>query len=350
MTPPPIGGRATAMTPTEDPLEYRAVFEAAPDGIVIVDAGGRVREVNPRAVELFGWSRDELVGQPIEVLVPKDRRPVHRLEREAYVDSPRARPMGMGLDLVGRRKDGSTFPVEISLSPLETSEGLLVISVVRDVSERNRLRNFGVNALRAAEDERQRIARELHDDTAQRLAALLVQLEVVARIEDPRGRARSLEEVRERVKETADSVRRIARALRPPPLEDLGIVAAIRAHARTIGDSHALDVEVAASGHPALEPETELALYRIVQEALANVVRHADAGRARVEIDANDGRVVTTIEDDGRGFRWPEVGDRGLGLIGMEERARRAGGRLSIETSPGEGTRVTVEIPAREAP
>ena len=333
--------------------EYRAVFRAAPDGILVVDSGGVIRDVNPRALEQFGYERDELIGLEVEALVPEAQRGLHREQRGEYTEDPHARPMGAGLDLAGRRKDGSTFPAEISLSPMETDEGLHVISVVRDVSERKRLRDFGVGALRAAEDERHRIARELHDDTAQRLAAMLVRLRIAIREEEEGARNRMLEEIREDVLDTAESVRRIARGLRPPVLDEVGVVAAIRSHVEALRKAYGFEIEVEADEpERRLSADAELALYRIVQEALANVVRHAGAERARVRLGAADGHVIATVEDDGRGFRLEETTapPSGLGLVGMRERARNAGGRLEIDSEPGQGTRVRVELPYPRTP
>ena len=159
--------------------DYRAVFESAPDGIVVDDDKGRIVDVNPCVLTQFGYSAGELVGEPVEILVPESQREAHERRRDRFQAQPASRPMGAGLVLVGRRKDGSGFPVEISLSPWKTNDGDFVIGVIRDETERSQLRAFGREALRAAEEERSRISRELHDDTAQRLAALLVHLRLV---------------------------------------------------------------------------------------------------------------------------------------------------------------------------
>jgi PAS domain S-box-containing protein len=331
--------------------EYRAVFEAAPDGIVIVDRDGRIRDLNPSAERLFGYVRDELLGRSIEDLVPEEVRDVHGREREAYQEAPRARPMGIGLDLRGRRKDGSDVPVEISLSPMRTMRGRFVIAIVRDRTERERLRAFGAGSLRAAEDERLRIARELHDDTAQRLAALLVRLRVARGAPSGEKRERLLDEVHQEIVDAADAVRRIARGLRPPSLDEVGLEAAIRSLARAIHEAHALPIEIESVPEregSRLKPDAELALYRIVQEALSNVVRHAGASRVRVVLERRDERTIVVVEDDGRGFDprgEADPGGRGLGLVGMAERARYLGGRVGIESERGQGTRVTVEVP-----
>ena len=138
--------------------EYRAIFEALPDGCLVVDSQGRIRDLNPQAEALFGWSREDLLGQPVEVLVPEAQRPGHEHHRVGYAADSHVRPMGAGLDLSGLRQDGSQFPAEISLSPWTSAAGdARVICCVRDVSERRRLQDFSEGMLRATEDERRRI-------------------------------------------------------------------------------------------------------------------------------------------------------------------------------------------------
>lgn len=331
---------------------YRAVFEAAPDGIVLVDGEGRIRDVNPKAEALFGYEAGELLGQPVEILVPEAARGRHRRDREGFEADLRARPMGIGLELRGRRKNGDTVPLEISLSPLQTPEGLLVIGTIRDVTQRRRLRQFGFGALRAAEEERRRIARELHDDTAQRLAAILLRLRLLSAERTGPDRDRLVEEVRSELREAAEAVRRIARGLRPPALEDAGVGTAIRAHVRARlaegGPEAKLDLDPV---DDVLDEESKLVLYRIVQEALSNVLRHAEASRVGIRVEVTGQRVVAQVRDDGCGFDpqfRPGEDGRGLGLMGMRERATLVGGRVFVESAPGAGTCIRVEIPLRQ--
>lgn len=332
------------------PGGYRAVFDAAPDGILIVDAEGVIREVNRAAVDMFGHPPDELRGRPVEVLVPPEVREHHAAHRAGYVREPRPRPMGIGMELRGARRDGSLFPVEISLSPLRTDAGLYVIATVRDLTERLRLRRFGTESLRAMEEERHRIARELHDDMAQRLSTLLVTVRLLFRMESEDERERTLEDMREMLLETAEGMRRIARGLRPPALADAGLDAAIRGHIREVKRSTRLEVDLSVDAvDPLLGPDRRLVVYRVVQEALSNVVRHAEVGRAAVDIERRDENVVAIIRDEGRGFEAAarEPGE-GLGLIGMEERAEMVGGTLHVESRPGEGTTVRLEVPLED--
>ena len=332
--------------------EYRAIFEAFPDGCLVVDSEGRIRDLNPQAEALFGWPRDDLLGKSVEVLVPQDQRPGHEHHRTGYAADPHSRPMGAGLDLSGLRRDGSRFPAEVSLSPWTSADGEeRVICCVRDVSERKRLRDFSEGMLRATEDERRRIARELHDDTAQRLATLILRVRVLAEEADGETRRTLLGEIREEIVETVEGVKRIARGLRPPELGEVGLAAALQSHVRGLREGTGFDVELeVALVDSLLDSNERLLIYRVVQEALSNVMRHADVQVARLVVDIDDGTVFAEVSDSGRGFELggSHEGGGGLGLLGMQERANMFGARLLIETAPGEGTRVRLELPKTE--
>ena len=333
--------------------DYHAIFLAAPDGYLVVDAEGTIREVNPKAVALFGWAREELLGRPVELLVPDSLGARHQSHRGDFMEHPRDRPMGAGLDLRGRRKDGTTFPVEISLSPwVKNGGGVRVICAVRDMTDQRRLLDFSAGALRATEDERRRIARELHDDTAQRLATLILRLRTLTLEQDASARVVLAEEIRQEIVETADDVKRISRGLRPPELEEVGLALAVRAHVRSLKERLGFTVEADLEEVDAfLSLSGKLAVYRIVQEALSNARRHAGAGRTALRLRVDEGHVVAEVTDDGRGFDPTSrmEFDRGLGLVGMRERASMVGGRLVIESAPGAGTTVRAYIPLCKA-
>lgn len=216
---------------------------------------------------------------------------------------------------------------------------------------------FTHRVVTAQEEERRRIARDLHDDTGQALTSLLIRLRVLAKAHDIRDMAavqQGLEELREMAAQAMENVRRMARQLRPAALDDLGLVAALREHIRETADSLGIPIDFqVANDEMRLAPEVELVLYRVVQEALTNVARHARATRAAVTLGAHDGLVTATVEDDGCGFDVKGVlasQDQGLGLFGMQERASLVGGRLRIDSEPGRGTRVVIEAAAGSAP
>ncbi len=327
---------------------YRTVFQAAPDAILVIDERGRIQEVNDEAERLFGYSKGDLEGKSVEILVPHSVRERHRGQRKDYAVDPRPRPMGIGRELFALRKDGTQIHVEISLSPLRTPDGLHTVAIARDLTERRRLKDFGTGALTAMEDERRRIARELHDETAQSIAAVVIRLKLLMKKGIGGGEAGELAELRNVLHDTVEGIRRIARGLRPPELEDVGLEAAIRSHVREFHPEGRVEMDFTAS-EPSLEEGGDLVAYRIVQEALANAVRHSGADRIRMSMGRDEsGRFLSiVIEDDGCGFRLDVESDpgAGLGLMGMRERAQLAGGSLEIDSRPGRGTRVRALLP-----
>jgi two-component system sensor histidine kinase UhpB len=218
---------------------------------------------------------------------------------------------------------------------------------------RRRLRDVAARALRATEEERKRIARELHDGTAQALAAIRVQLRVARAMTDPDLREGQLNGVSAEIGEAIEEVRRMARGLRPPSLDMLGLATAIESYARPVAEAAGLEIEFqlpAVAG--VVAPDAELALYRIMQEALSNVVHHAGAGRVQIRLRKVDRALQLLIEDDGSGFVVTQAFDeegRGLGLFGMQERASYVGGGVDITSVPGSGTRIVVSLPIAEA-
>jgi two-component system, NarL family, sensor histidine kinase UhpB len=197
-------------------------------------------------------------------------------------------------------------------------------------------------ALAGQESERVRIARELHDEVGQRLTAIVLQLERVARDTG----AVEVAEAREGARETLEEVREIARRLRPEVLDDLGLGSALAALTIDVSRRTRLRIDrQVAPGLRVLDPEEELVIYRVAQEALTNVARHSGAKRARVELRSNEGEVELVVQDDGRGLD-PEGGE-GSGLLGMRERAVLVGATFSIEVGEVGGTTVRLRLAAR---
>jgi signal transduction histidine kinase len=218
-------------------------------------------------------------------------------------------------------------------------------AVAVDLSERVARDALG-RAVEAQELERRRLARELHDQTGQNLTSVLLGLKAIEEAEDAEERARALASVRQQVVETLHDIRRLAVELRPKALDDFGLVAAVERLAETVGEQTGMRVEVEARLDERLPTEVETALYRIVQEALTNVVKHADARAVSVVLARTDGAITAVVEDDGRGF---DTGARteGLGLAGMRERLALLGGRLKLESSTASGTTLVAEVPSR---
>ncbi len=209
------------------------------------------------------------------------------------------------------------------------------------------------NVVTAQEQERERISRELHDETGQSLTALLVQLRVFEHLQGREAILAHAGVLRTLVLETLEEVRRLARDLRPATLNELGLVPTIEWHVRTFTRNSALRVQLEADLPEGfrLPVHTEIALYRVVQEALTNVVRHSHADKATIRLDLDGGALHLQIKDNGCGFDVNEVMTseaRGLGLHGIQERVELIGGTLDLESATGQGTRLRVEVPVAE--
>jgi signal transduction histidine kinase len=253
----------------------------------------------------------------------------------------------------------------ISLSVPRAPEGCLVCTnspfvtgVLTDLSAvldeareyQARLQHMSSQVLTAHEEERKRIARELHDDTAQALTSILVRLRLLERSVDDDGVEQKIEELRELTAGALASVRRMAMDMRPAALDDLGLVPALQSYAQKFSERWPVTVTVTVEGiKRRLPPNIELVLYRVVQEALTNVARHAQAKTSKVRLSRRNGMVMLTIDDDGRGFDSGQVRmseDGGLGLFGMGERLALVGGTLAIQSGPA-GTTITARVRVR---
>lgn len=221
-------------------------------------------------------------------------------------------------------------------------------SLVKARQYQVRLRQMSSHVLTAQEEERTRIARELHDDTAQALTSVLVRLRLLERSAEDKRLRSGLAELRDLTVETLEGVRRLAIDLRPPMLDDLGLEAAIQSHVQDFSRQRQINVNFTSSGLGRLPPNVELVLYRIVQEALSNVAKHAGASRVETRLSRKGRTLRLLVEDDGCGFDVEAAkGSRqsGLGLFGMEERLALIGGTLRVDSSPGKGTRLSAEVP-----
>jgi len=484
----------------------REFLEFAPDAVVGVDEQGEIKLVNSRTEAVFGYARHELIGRPVEMLVPEALHSGHIAHRDRYFEAPRTRPMGAGLDLYARRKDGSEFPCEISLSAVATDDGMMALAAIRDITDRRRDRDdlrravrrlqaatdvaiavggetdlervleaivergralvearaliillregdelavaataavaggldpqvadlkfpahgaseqvllgkftgvdlglnetgrallaplifrgeslgavvaldrvgepgrfddehqrlleafaasaaTGVatarsmaeerlqNTIDAAEQERGRWARELHDETLQALAVLRMRLSSALREESG---AELFETGREAVQQIDDEIvklRRLITELRPASLDNIGLEAALQAlgeqHEQAAGLQIDCELELPRDVDERPTPILETAVYRLVQEALNNVSKHSMAERAELQVRVSGGQIDVRVSDDGVGFE-PTLVREGFGLVGMRERAALVGGKLSVDSTRGAGTTVSARIP-----
>jgi two-component system, NarL family, sensor histidine kinase DevS len=209
-------------------------------------------------------------------------------------------------------------------------------------------RNALERVLSAQEDERRRLARELHDETGQALTSILLGLRGLEDAKDPEALRAAVGEVRDLVRSTLQDVRRLAVELRPKTLDDFGLVPAVERLTESFAEQTGIDVEFVHNiTDSRLPPGIETALYRIVQESLTNVVKHARAGHVSIVLTGKHGSVSILVEDDGVGFEPSRSRGDGLGLLGMRERVELLGGRMTVESRPGAGTTFVAEVPVR---
>lgn len=339
----------------EQPVE--AILDSAPDAIVVVDKQGRIVLVNKQTERLFDFDRDELLGEPIEVLLPTRSHEQHVESRDAYLAKPMPRTMAAELEPTGRRRDGSEFPVDISLSSIDIKKGRLVVAFIRDVTER-RARASKVRGVAerramlehfvsAAEDERRRIAGDIHDDSIQVISAAAIYLQILrSSLTDPEQR-NQLTQLEQTIELSISRLRHLIFELRPPTLDNEGLSAALRAYLVQADNetsiAHHLDDHLTSQ-----PPEnTRLILYRISQEVLTNARKHAEAENVTVKLGRQHNGYHVRIEDDGIGFIPDLVSDHPghLGLAAIRERAELANGWLRVDSSVGQGTKIEFWIP-----
>jgi PAS domain S-box-containing protein len=335
----------------------RAV-EAAPNGMLMVGKEGHILLANAQMEKLFGYRQEEMLGQPVEMLVPERFRAQHPAHRNRFFTFPAVRPMGAGRDLFGRRKDGSEFPVEIGLSPIQTEKGLFVLASIIDLTERKRaqeglrrsheqLRTLASQLLQAQEMERRRLAREMHDDLTQRLAVLAIE---AGKLEHQLGLngpvSESLTDMRVKLVKLSEDVHTLSRQLHPSILDDLGLIDAFRSECLGFQQREGIVVDYRAEDVPAALPkDVALGLYRITQEAQRNIAKHARTKQARVTLAGNGNELLLTVNDQGQGFDSEGARHRpGLGLASMDERTRLIGAELSVQSKPGQGTTISLLV------
>lgn len=342
--------------------EFEVLFDASPNGVMVANGDGTIMLVNKRLEAKFGYRRGELVGLPVEVLMPDRYRVVHAHHRSGFSLHPDARPMGADRELYGRRKDGSEFPVEIALNPIATSAGGLVMATIIDISVRKLSQSRLATALQerdelrrrymqAQETERLRLAHELHDQTGQTLTAVLLELKGIESLADEAGRDR-LRSLRKQMEAMGETLHRVAWELRPLSIDEIGLASALSNYL----SEWRLRCEVAADLYctdgclEGLSEEIRTTIYRIVQEALTNIAKHAkNVTQVSAVIDRSQSTLRLTIDDDGCGFdvKGHEGISTGLGLAGMRERLSLIGGELQVESEIGVGTTIFARIPLR---
>jgi PAS domain S-box-containing protein len=343
--------------------EFALLLDSAPSGFVLVDTNGLILLTNTQLEQMFGYAGHELIGQPVEMLLPGELRGGHVKLRQGFIAHSAMRPMGAGRDILGLRKNGGEFPIEIGLNPIATHSGHYVMATVVDitarvsaaralngaVTERDHLRR---RLMKASEDERLRLARELHDQTGQPLIAATLAAKELERSLDTVGRQK-LAKLNGLLDLMGRTLHQVAWELRPASIDELGLTATLNNYVADWSAQIGIEAEFLCDGVDIdhLPDEIRTTLYRTVQESLTNIAKHAvDAKNVSVVIKRAGRSLQLTIDDRGDGFDMIDGPGRpskkgSLGIPSMRERLGLIGGTLELESSVGFGTTVFARIP-----
>ena len=332
----------------ESENRLRAILDTAVEGIITIAQDGTIESVNAATERIFGYAPGEVVGRNIRLLLPGEFASVG--EQQPGNGAPKL--SGASREGSGHRKDGSEFPIELAMSEMVLSNRRVFTAFVRDITERKEAeqvgREFGGRLLHAQELERARLGRELHDDISQRLARLAIDAGQAESSQDAAKRAETMRELRDGLVRLSEDVHSLSYKLHPAVLEDLGLTDALKAECERFSRRESITVDVKVEQIAKVSNGAGLCLFRIAQEALRNVARHARAESALVWLRSMDGGLQLVVSDTGAGFEPARQRHRpSLGLASMRERVRLAGGELHIESSPGEGTSVIAWVPLK---
>ena len=356
-----LEGQAAALRESE--ARFAKAIETMAEGLVLLDMDGNVRLCNHAAERILGLPAAEIMRLGLTI-----GRPGGAVRADGSAFPPEEWPVGITLRtgqsrtgvVMGLVRDsGSIHWVSVNSTALfadDANKPYAVLTTFFDISGLKRaeqalrahagqLRHLSHRLFEVEENERRRLARELHDRIGANLTALGLNLKLVR--DEWKKSSTRLDDSEKLLDSTAQLVRDVLTDMRPPGLDELGLLAALREHAGQVAQRSGLALEVAgAEPRPRLPPATEIALFRVAQEALTNVVKHAGATAVSVSLRPEHGVVILTIEDNGAGFdgEGPAMA-AGMGMASMRERAEAVGARPRIESAPGHGTRVIVEVP-----
>ena len=336
--------RRAERTVRESEERKRAILASALDCVITIDHEGHVLEMNRPAEETFGYRADEAVGREMaELIVPPSLRSRHRAGFARCVETGTGSMLGRRIEITGMRADGSEFPVELAITRINLPGPPMFTGYLRDITDRTEaeaeLRASRARIVEAADAERRRIERDLHDGAQQRLVHLNLMLRLTrSRLEsDPTAGLDRLDEAIEELAGATAELRELARGIHPAVLSDGGLAPALAA----LADRAEPRAQLVAAPRERLPSAVEATAYFVIAEALTNVTRYAGATSATVSAVAENGRLVVEVTDDGCGG----ADATGAGLSGLADRAAALGGELEVKSPAGGGTTVMVSIP-----
>ena len=349
----------------ESEARMAALVRSAMDAIVTIDEEQRITVFNSAAEKMFGYSSAQMLGQPLERLIPARFFSAHAHGvREFGKTDATSRAMGAFGSIRGLRANGEEFPIEASLSQIEIGGKKYFTAILRDVAERHRyeselensqkqLRALAAKQESVREEERKHITRDIHDELGAALTGFKMDLAWMRNRlqgDEPKAKREILNKIKEMgglIDETSDLIRKLCTELRPGILDDLGLAAAAEWQAKEFTKRTGIQCKFSAPADGlALDSERATAVFRIFQEILTNVSRHAKSSEVQVELKVSKNELILEAKDNGRGIEKKDLeGVGSLGLVGMRERALALGGKIEFHGEPSKGTTVKLTIP-----
>ena len=319
----------------------RAILETAVEGIITIDERGVIESFNPSAEKIFGYGANEAIGQNVKLLMPEPFRHEHDGARKNYPQTGRAKIIGIGREVMGRRKDGAIFPMDLSVSEVKLANRRMFTGFVRDITERKQLEQ---EIIEVSNREQQRIGQDLHDGLCQELAGIQLMCEVLGQKLSAKSKSESKQvgEIAEHIREAISHTRKLARGLSPVELEANGFMSALSELAGNVKQLFHIECRFEPAVSVAIRDNVAAThLYRIVQESINNAVKHGRAKRVVISLKPSGDKIALTISDDGAGFSNEIKKGGGMGLHIMKYRAGVLNAALEVRSAIGAGATVT---------
>lgn len=329
----------------ESEARARSILETTVDAIITIDPRGSIKSFNKTAEKLFGYPSKEVIGKNVKVLMPEPYRAEHDDYMDHYLETGERKIIGIGREVTGRRKDGSTFPMYLAVSEVKLPNQHIFTGIVRDISEQRRLEQ---EVLRISEHERQRIGQDLHDGLGQMLTGIgLITKNLSQQLRNQGNNlTEEAEEINSLIKEADEQARTLARGLVPVEFDEKGLEAALERLKQNAEKLFDIQFSLEVHGNIDFDDATQaIHLYRIAQEGVSNAVKHGSATKVAVHLASTQKHIRLRVADNGTGFAKNWDADGGLGVRIMQFRARLIGGNLEISDVPDKGAVITCTIP-----
>jgi PAS domain S-box-containing protein len=339
----------------------RLIMNSAMDAIIVMNTEGRVTSWNPQAEIIFGWKEKEVVGKLLsDTIIPVYLKEQHKRGLANYLQTGKGPVLNKLIEIMAVSREGKEFPVELSIVDIKQGGEIFFCGFLRDISGRKHaeeklkqsyedIRRLASHLEKVREEERINIAREIHDELGQQLTVLKMDISWLNKKmkENDPGTRQKIQELLKVIDHTVNTVRRISSELRPSILDDLGLVAALEWQSQEFKNHSGIKTKFVSKVDEIKIPGgVATTLFRIFQESLTNVARHADATTVEAVLSMEKEKIKMTITDDGKGFYTDRIENKKtLGILGMRERATLMGGEYKIISTPGKGTQIQVTVP-----